>query len=294
MSTVASRITRQLRAPSYRGRRRGPGFTPFAPPARPPTGSFDPAIGAQRRASERGFGYLQDDVNLESARGSDDFLRSAGDLQRDTGEATANLHRSSGRGLTDLLKANVRADEDYAHRIGNLDRTFRIRARTQTEGARQRGVAAGGALAAALSQRTANQAEEKGSLDTQHGRVKADLTTQEGRLREDLSTDLQRLGGNAERRGGLLSLGHGRDIADRSIRLERGSTERDQFGLDLDETAMRQALQGGYNPMALQPRNEVQREGRGTYQLVRGGPALGAGRRGVLYRMYQSGRLRRR
>jgi hypothetical protein len=130
-------------------------WKPYVPP-KPPAGSYDPALDAQRAAAQRGLGDLTQDVETAGTRANVDYGRS-----------------------TELLK------QAYG-RLG-------VR---QEEQAATSGVIDGGALLQAAAKRAANESTEQTGLDLGYQRGGIDRTTQLTRARREntafgLDTDAQ-------------------------------------------------------------------------------------------------------
>lgn len=247
----------------------GGGTGGFQIPLRPPPGTYDPALDAQERAANRGYGDLQADTIRLGGRAATDYELGKGDIVRNWqegvedlgrygerarvgyGEQRSDIERGRDRGLADLLMARTRGEEDYGLATTELGRQFRVLGNNQGQAARAAGVAQGGALAQAMGKRRVNQAREQGGLDLANRRFMEEndlsrnrltedsetslgrLGAREGWLGEDEATGWERLSGAATRGLGALGLGFERGEEDRTTALERAGRENVQFGRDI-------------------------------------------------------------
>lgn len=239
-------------------------------PSRPPTGSYDPALDAQQRAAQRGFGDIQQDTEIAGERANTDWTtgRTAATQQRgygleDFGTQRANTERSYGRSLADLLteKANVSRGYD---RLGTQ----------QGEQAGARGLTQGGTLAAALAARQGNEAHDQAPLDTAQQRL--------GEDRANALADLDRrqsrfAAGYDDPTTGLfakLDTGYQRGVDDRALDTARAGRELGFYNQDIGEQRFFQAGQMGYQPPQ-RPGNEFVDPRGNPYRVVmRGGRAV--------------------
>lgn len=135
-------------------------FTPYRPPPLP-TGTYDPALDAQRAASSRGLLDTTQDTGLAGTRAAEDYGIQLGQLQQQQG----------------------RVDADYASNVQALTRNYSNLATAQGERANQYGVVPGsGALLQAAQKRAANQQIAQTALDTAHTRATGDINTQIGSI----------------------------------------------------------------------------------------------------------------
>lgn len=221
------------------------GFTPFAMPERPPPGTYDPALDAQERAGDRGYGDLVADTELGNERAQDDFLTRKSSFQR---ELERTLH--------DLGLTRTRQQADYGRAVGDLQQGYRNLGVRQTEQAAGSGMLRGGALQQATQKRTLNEAHDRVPLDQHIARALEDIATNEKRAREGYDVNL-----------GAATLDLDRGTTDRRTALERGGRENTQFGTDIGEQRWFQATQAGYDP----PEKPAWQKGEGkkSYRLVK-------------------------
>jgi hypothetical protein len=163
-----------------------PGFTPYKPPS-PPTGSYDPALDAQLRASQRGLGDVRADTATANLRGLNDFTT-----------ASAGIDRDKARGYADIDR-----------QLGDLSRSYQQLARRQAEGARAAGVLSGGIALQAAAKRLENERLDQRPLWTAKTRLGEDAALAQAALKldydrglEDRTTALTR----AEREGTAFGL----------------------------------------------------------------------------------------
>jgi hypothetical protein len=76
------------------------GFTPFKAPVNPPPGTYDPAIDAQVRAAQRGYGDLGQDYTVGKTRAQDDYLTATQNDQTDYRNALGDLTQTHDRSLS--------------------------------------------------------------------------------------------------------------------------------------------------------------------------------------------------
>jgi hypothetical protein len=266
------------------------GFTPFKAPVNPPPGTYDPAIDAQVRAAQRGYGDLGQDYTVGKTRAQDDYLTATQNDQTDYQNALGDLTQTHDRSLSDLLLGRTRGTEDYNASVANLDRSYLRLGDQQTQAANAAGVIGGGALAQALQKRTANEAIDRAPIDTNYNRFLGDSQTQEGRINQDFTTGSSRLQDELNRQLGALSLNLDRtygDQGDQTVALARAGRENTAFGIDATASRWGQAAGTGYTAPE-KPANEHTDPRTGqTFRLVRT-PA------GQLVRMLPSGQTVRR
>jgi hypothetical protein len=154
---------------------------------KPPTGSYDPALDAQLRASERGLGDVRMDTATANTRALNDWTSAKQGLDQD-------LHRG-------------RQDLDWQVKL--LDRSYQQLARRQGEGARAAGVLSGGIALQAAAKRAENLAIDRAPIEVNRSRLKEDWGTATSQLKtdydrgvEDRTTGL----GRAEREGEFFGL----------------------------------------------------------------------------------------
>lgn len=241
----ASKVNRQ-KAGKPSGLRKGGVNLPNLPQfTGPPPGTFDPGLEAQVRAAERGLIDLIDKTRLEGHRESVDtrlarrllerkVRQGKADLARQRGYAIedadldrSNLRTSFERDLQDLAIARQQGEEDYNRKLTEIQHSYATRAAVQSQAAVAQGVADVGTLSASEAVRGANQAYDKGLVDTSHARSLAALALAEGRTREDFA-----------RRSGLIDENLGRDLTrfgiqryrlGQDLRTQRAGLRRDLF-----------------------------------------------------------------
>lgn len=224
------------------------GFTPFQAPTRPPTGTYDPVLDQQERASQRGLGDLVADTNTNRTRAASDYGIGLGELARQVGYQRSDLNLGMGR-----------ATADHGTAIQGIQRDFRNLGTAQAQTAAAAGVSRGGTALAAAIKRAENE---------QLARAPVDLAL--GRYTEDFGTNMTRLGENEQFQRGQLGLQFQRYGEDLDKGLERGRREATQFGLDTSESRFHQARQSGWEAPSA-PKNE-KKKGGVTYRVKGQGP----------------------
>lgn len=122
----------------------GPAFTPYQPPPLP-TGTYDPALDAQRDASTRGLLDTTQDTTLAGTRAAEDY----------------------GIGLSDIQAQQGAIDSQYAQNVASLTRNYARTAAAQGDRNNAYGVLPGGGAALqSAAKRAANQATDQATLDT--------------------------------------------------------------------------------------------------------------------------------
>jgi hypothetical protein len=226
-------------------------FTPWAAPARPPTGLYDPALDAQERAAGRGYLDLQQDTERDRQRSSSNYATRRALAQRDYGRGVEDLTTGRGRTLADLLTSRGREGEDYGRGVANLGRRYGQLGRRQTNAASVQGVSRGGTLAASLAARRGNEALEREPMDISHRRFGEDAAQRESRVNEDFTRGMTRLNQdvNDPELGSLARLGTEYTYGENDLTsaLARAGREQTQFGQDVSEQRFFQAAQGGYS-----------------------------------------------
>jgi hypothetical protein len=268
------------------------GFTPFKAPVNPPPGTYDPAIDAQVRAAQRGYGDLGQDYTVGKTRAQDDYLTATQNDQTDYQNALGDLTQTHDRSLADLLLGRTRGTEDYGTSLANLSRGYQTLGNAQGGTITQAGGGSfqGGALLQALQKRQANEAIDRAPIDTNYNRFLTDSQTQEGRVNQDFATGSSRLQDELNRQLGALSLNLDRaygDQGDQTVALARAGRENTAFGIDATASRWGQAAGTGYTAPE-KPANEHTDPRTGqVFRLVRT-PA------GQLVRMLPSGQTVRR
>jgi hypothetical protein len=251
-------LSDRLRAREQPSGRRGTPFRPWKPVVVP--GSYDPALDAEERAAERGYG----DLVLDSEKIGE---RAGSQLEIDTG----NVKRTGERSLADILRERGRAKKDFATRREDTSLGYRRLGSAQAQASAAQGVIGGGTLAAALQARTANESVDQGRITESENRFMEDSTLSEGRVGED--TDLA-----------LADIGrlYGYGVNDRTDALAQAFRELGFFETDTAEQRAFQAGQSGLGPQ--RPANEFL-DAKGAYRIVK--------KKGVTYKKRPDGTLER-
>lgn len=224
------------------------GFTPFQAPTRPPTGTYDPVLDQQERATQRGLADLVADTGTNRTRAASDYAIGLGELGRQVGYQRADMNTGLGRAVT-----------DHGNAITGIQRDFRNLGTAQAQVQAAQGVSRGGTALAAAMKRAENE---------QLARAPVDLAL--GRYREDYGTNMGRLTENELFQRGQLGLQYTRYGQDLDKGLERGRREATQFGLDTSESRFHQARQSGWEAPSA-PKNE-KKKGPLTYRVKGQGP----------------------
>lgn len=241
----ASKVNRQKAGKPTRPQRGGVDLPNLPDFIGPPPGTFDPGLEAQVRAAERGLIDLIEKERTSGHREGVDFRQAKtllmrkisqgrADLQRRRGYATedagidrSRLQTSFERDLEDLAIARQQGDEDFNRKLTEVQHSYATRAARQNEAAVAQGTFDAGTQAASGAVRGANQAFDKGLVETAHNRQLAALALSEGRVREDFGT-----------RSGLIDEGLSRELSALGIqghrlgldaRTQRGQLRRDLF-----------------------------------------------------------------
>lgn len=224
------------------------GFTPFSFPTSPPPGTYDPALDAGVSAAKRGYGDLQQDNERDTQRAQSEYA-----IQR------AQAERNKTRSLADVLRDRAREGTDYSTNVTGLRRRYEQLGSVHGEQAAMSGQTRGGALAAALEARTANQGLEQTGLDTRHTRYGEDSAQSEKRISEDYDTPDTGIFAALEK-----GYQYGQD--DRVTQGARAGRELGFFEQDTGAQRFAQAAGIGYSPPE-RPRNEYS-DAKGPYRLV--------------------------
>jgi hypothetical protein len=244
---------------------------PAVRPIRPPTGTYDPTLDAQERASQRGLGDLVEDIGAkagtQAVRAQSDLITQTQDLARqraemagDAAQQRTQIGQSYSRNLSDLLQARGYTTQDYKTGLENLQRSYQQLGDTQAQAGNQRGLA-GGFTAQAARKRAANQAIDKAPIDTNFQRAMTESRTAQTRLAQDEQSSLgdllkqsYRSSQAIDRAGGQLSQGYTRGTQDRATQLERARRENTAFGLDVAAQRRYQAGSAGWSPPKAKPK----------------------------------------
>jgi hypothetical protein len=205
-------------------------------PPPPPTGTYDPALDAQRRAASRGLRDTVADTSTANTRDTVDY-----GLGRD------DIFRAQTRGNEDLTTSRDRGYGDVDRQIAVLQRGYQTLAGQQAQQFQAHGLAYGGAALQAAAKRQANEAFDQQPLDVARARIGEDFTRQTGRLGEDTGLQLGRLALDYAPPDASNPLG-GRRFQDRGTALTRAKREDTAFGLDVGAEKYFQATQSGWVP----------------------------------------------
>jgi hypothetical protein len=180
----------------------------------PPTGSFDPALDAQRRAASRGLRDTVTDIGTANTRDTVDY----------------------GLGRDSIMLAQTRGNADLDRQMAVLQRGYQTLASQQRQQFQAHGLAYGGASLQAAAKRQANEAFDQQPLDVARARLGEDTGLQLGKLALDLAPP-----------DASNPLG-GRRFQDRTTQLTRAKREDASFGLDIGAEKVFQATQSGWVP----------------------------------------------
>lgn len=278
------------------------GFVPWQPPTVAPPGTYDPSLDAQQENANQGFGWASQDYELARQRGGQDYASAQGQLDQGHGYTLADLLTNNTRAGENYATSTGRLNEDYGTRSGRLGADYKTNTQdlarnytnlgTQQSGtARSAGVGEGGALAAALAARQANQGHDQAQIDTGFQRGSQDLTTGRDRGLADLSTDWGRTqqdyGSNVGRENtaygqgtGQLAAQNQRSMDDMLTGYQRTGVQNTTFGQQINAQKTFQAQQAGLLPTG--PSNEF------TGQH---GPFRTEVHNGTVYHRYPDGHL---
>jgi hypothetical protein len=138
---------------------------PVAKPPVAPAGMYDPALEAQRHASQRGLLDFSQDTELAGSRAAQDYTF----------------------GVEGLKTQRQRAFEDIARQVSMLTRDYGSLARRQAEGDAQAGVINPAIAAKQMQIRAANMAFDRQPLEAATRRTAQDYSTGVGRLGVDFA-----------------------------------------------------------------------------------------------------------
>lgn len=134
-------------------------FTPYKPPK--PTGYFDPALEAQRRAAGRGYLDTRQDTSLAGTRAAVDY----------------------GLANDDLARRRSDYEADYGRNVGLLTKNYTDLGTSQDERANAYGVVPGGGAALqSAAKRATNMASDRAGLDQSRSQFLAGITDAQGQL----------------------------------------------------------------------------------------------------------------
>ncbi len=179
--------------------------TTFTPP---PFMTYDPALDANLRATQRGLQDIQQDFKHQKRIDRQDFKQTKGDIQQEKQRGKQDIGRDAARGRLDFTqkredigKSAARGEQDFNVRLGNLVTNYGIKATGQMQAANAQGVADAGTLAAGAQARAENFVRDKAPLDLARERQQGDIATaltrtatDEGQFEQDISRSTTRLG----------------------------------------------------------------------------------------------------
>lgn len=230
-------------------------FVPYSPPSRPPAELYDPALDANQRATNRGYGDVLTDIGTQDQPGTQ---RVQGFADLSIGKDA--IDRRTGRSLRDLLASKERAGQDFATGTANRERQYGNLAVSQATGAQGAGVVQGGTFAAALAARGANQSRDQGEAQQGFDRFSTDNTEAVRRANEDATLDKGALDLTATR-----TLGEGGSL---DVTQSRAGRENTFFGEDTQRARFFQAGQAGWTPPA-RPSNEFRAASGVSYRVLK-------------------------
>jgi hypothetical protein len=203
-AAAAAQRARNMAATLKAGKSPFQPFKPYQPPK--PTGYFDPALEAQRRAAGRGYRDTRQDTALAGTRAAVDLGFAYDDLNR---------RRSDYEAMT------------TAGTSGSSPRTTRTSRRTQDERANAYGVVPGGGAALqSAAKRATNQASDRAGLDLNRSAVpRRRRRSAQGQLDINVRPRCRPI---------------------RTTSLSRAGRENTLFGADIGAQEAWQAAQAGY------------------------------------------------
>ena len=251
-------------------RRKKWAFTPYRPP-KPPPGSYDPGLDAQRAAAQRGLADTAMDTQLAGTRAMDDYGLQTEQTRRQADWNLEDLERNTSRNLGDIERQQVQTNEDFSRNIAQLTRNYGRLGRQQLQRGNQAGVLRGGAMLQSAAKRAENQQWDRQPIDTSYARRMGDLSRTHERTWEDSVTQRGRIAASRDWELGVAGLGLQRGGQDRSTALTRAGREDLAFGLDIGAQKAFQAAGAGWTP-AVRPSNEfVDAQGRPYRVIMQGG-----------------------
>jgi hypothetical protein len=158
-AAAAAQRARNMAATLKAGKSPFQPFKPYQPPK--PTGYFDPALEAQRRAAGRGYRDTRQDTALAGTRAAVDL----------------------GFAYDDLNRRRSDYEDDYGRNVGLLTKNYTDLGTQQDERANAYGVVPGGGAALqSAAKRATNQASDRAGLDLNRSQFLAGVKDQEGQL----------------------------------------------------------------------------------------------------------------
>ena len=242
-------------------------FTPYETPTSPPPGFYDPALDSQMRAAERGYTDLQQDSERDTERANSGLVTSSSRLNEDYNRSNERRGQDYQASLKDLLTSRTRQTQDYGTDREDRNRGYQQLGGRQTQSAVNQGVTGGGALAAAMQARQANQSREQGRADQGYNRAMEDSMGSEARLNMNAQRMDQDARSGFARRTQDLGTGYAYDANDRSMGLARGGRELGFYGQDIGAQRFFQANQSGWDADSAKPSNEF-RDAQGAYRVI--------------------------
>ena len=193
----------------------------------PPDMTYDPAIAAQLRASQRGLADRLAEIRTAGHFDQRNLRQNLRDIRTKTSRSRRDTQIGFNRGVQRFgfqeedtrIKAG-RANEDFRTQLANIGRQFAQLGRTQFQGANAAGVLSEATLAASAAARAQNQTLAEQPIHTARARLQEDLATMLSRIetgRGQLAHDRD------------LSLGRLHQDRDRGRRLERQDFGRRAF-----------------------------------------------------------------
>ena len=255
----------------------------------PPSGSYDPALEAQRRASHRGLEDLEQDTRRGEHFAERDLEHALRGIHINTARHRFDLNRQFGRGVTklanqesDTKKDAGRQEEDFHTRLADIGRQFAELGQRQGEGSNAAGVNDAGTAAASAAARGRNQTLAEAPIHTAEGRLHEDLLTaldriaqSHGYLEQDLATSTKRLNTDRDISRAEAHRETDRKLLGYDTELERGKREATITDADLLEEEIYGARQN--HPGAFNNQGERNGQTGGGGSKPNNRPAVGAG-----------------
>lgn len=240
----------------------------------PPPFTYDPAIEAERRASQRGLSDLLQDLARQRRYARQDFGTTKKDYRRELKRGTQDYSRDLKRGLqnigqkrSDVALRQQRGTEDFTADLQNLTRRFNVLGNQQTQQANAAGTLGGGVAGAAAARRAENFQVARSPIDTAQARLNQDTQTDlsrlgldETRLQEDINRGQTRLGQDIHHDKRLARRDYRRDRKDIRIEGQRGRREQAISDLDLLRSEIFDARER--NPGAFSQTGQRRKKGR--------------------------------
>lgn len=224
----------------------------------PPYLSYDPAILAELRASQRGLDDLLLDLKRERNITRKDSRIERGDIRTEAGRQKQDFATQLRRGIQDIgyqrkdtKQTLERGEEDFATQVANLARNYQRLGVQQGQALNAAGAtASSGAARLAAQRRSENMTLERQPLETGLERLQEDTGTQLGRLgtaaqqlRRDTQIGRRRLRKDVSHDLDLNALERQRALRDVRLRRQRGIREAEFAERDLTSSAIFDARQ---------------------------------------------------